>query len=606
MRPRNAADQRPSAPSTAQSLGSDRSVLTGPEPGFSRRRILKRAVGLAAAGAVGGSLLAESQASPALAAGTTEPGAVAPAVVVLTDGPTIAVDASLGNDFRLTLGGDHSMENPINALDGQQIIFQITQASGGPHTLNWGSDYEFSTSLPEPTLSTSAGQTDVLGFVYNAARGTWLLTLVVAGFNPATTTTQPTGMLRLFPSTNGPSTVAGYTGNFGCGVAFEVTTGGCWLEGFWWWVAQNGQSTAAQTFTLFCCYTGGGSPEGVPVPGTSVTSGSLVPGQWNYIELAEPVPLAIGCLYVAATWWDITGEGVNTGFPVTGSEFSSGNPYAAGITNGPLFAFSDTSGTSPSAAINGITLSQGLFTTGGQTQMPNEGYDSSNFWMDVQVTTTAPSGASYRLWPSFPQIAGNVSNDYFEQSFGTEFTLSDACLLNNIWFYSPTSLSSGGPATVLPAQCAIFDVSSQEMIAGTLSNPAQWSGAPGTGWVSCSYDGSVTLPPGDYKVCVFMEAQTAGVITYQENTHYFGTGTGNDDTYFQAGINGITSGPLSSPNCANAAPCVNNGTDGTTIGSPTTGNSTYSTYNAGFIYPDILDSEDNGESRWVDVEVTPT
>ena len=67
--------------------------------------------------------------------------------------------------------------------DGQQIIFQITQGSGGSTTLTWGSGYEFSADLPQPTLSTAAGGLDLLGFIYNAAKGSWLLAAFVDGFS---------------------------------------------------------------------------------------------------------------------------------------------------------------------------------------------------------------------------------------------------------------------------------------------------------------------------------------------------------------------------------------------------------------------------------------
>jgi hypothetical protein len=158
----------------------------GPDSGqaLSRRKIFKGAVGVAAVGA-GGAVLTTAIASPASAAAqatTTEPGAVAPAVVNLTDAATIAVNASLGNDFRVTIAGNRTMGNPANPSEGQQIIFQVTQGSGGSFTLTWGSSYEFSTGLPQPALSTTAGQTDLLGFVYNAANGIWLLAAFVNGF----------------------------------------------------------------------------------------------------------------------------------------------------------------------------------------------------------------------------------------------------------------------------------------------------------------------------------------------------------------------------------------------------------------------------------------
>ena len=151
---------------------------------LSRRNIVKGAVGVAA----GGAMVAQATAAPASAATavgqatTIEPGALAPAVVALTDTATIAVDASLGNDFRVTLNGNRTMGTPSNATGGQQIIFQVTQGAGAPFTLSWGSGYEFSTVLPQPSLSATAGQTDLLGFIYDAGKSRWLLAAFVNGF----------------------------------------------------------------------------------------------------------------------------------------------------------------------------------------------------------------------------------------------------------------------------------------------------------------------------------------------------------------------------------------------------------------------------------------
>jgi hypothetical protein len=150
---------------------------------LTRRTILTTAVSLATVSAAGGSVLTELGASPALAATVTEPGGIAPAVVVLTHAATIAVNASLGNDFRVTIAGNRTIAKPSNPVNGQQIIFQITQGPGGPFTITWGTGYEFSTGQPQPTLSTGAGQTDLLGFIYNAAHGQWLLAAFVNGFS---------------------------------------------------------------------------------------------------------------------------------------------------------------------------------------------------------------------------------------------------------------------------------------------------------------------------------------------------------------------------------------------------------------------------------------
>jgi hypothetical protein len=158
--------------------------MSGPGQALSRRRVFGRVAGVAAVGAAG-AVLTEAIASPARAATAAtivEQGALAPAVVMLTDASTISVDASQGNDFRVTLGASRTMGTPSNPTDGQQIIFQITQGSGGSATITWGTGYEFST-LPQPTLSTAAGETDLLGFIYNSAKSSWLLAAFVNGFS---------------------------------------------------------------------------------------------------------------------------------------------------------------------------------------------------------------------------------------------------------------------------------------------------------------------------------------------------------------------------------------------------------------------------------------
>ena len=108
-------------------------------------------------------------------------GYVAPAVVALTDAATIAVDAALGNDFRVTIGASRLMASPTQGTDGQRITFQITQGSGGSFLVTWGSTYNFG-AAGAPVLSTAAGATDLIGFVYNASRSGWLCAGYALGF----------------------------------------------------------------------------------------------------------------------------------------------------------------------------------------------------------------------------------------------------------------------------------------------------------------------------------------------------------------------------------------------------------------------------------------
>lgn len=102
-----------------------------------------------------------------LLAGFTATGYTAPAVVALTDGATISVNAALGNDFRVTIAGNRTLANPTNLVDGQKLTFQVTQDATGSRTLTYGAAYDFGTA-GAPTLTVTAAKTDLLRFVYNA------------------------------------------------------------------------------------------------------------------------------------------------------------------------------------------------------------------------------------------------------------------------------------------------------------------------------------------------------------------------------------------------------------------------------------------------------
>jgi hypothetical protein len=565
-----------------QEPGSDEPSGPAAVSVVSRRLAFGRMAGIAVVGVAGGAVVDGLVSSPASAATTVETGAVAPTVVVLTDGAQIAVDASEGNDFRVTIAGDRTIATPSNPTDGQKIVFQVTQGGQGSNTLTFASGYEFGAGLPQPMLSTTAGYTDVLGFIYNAAKGSWLFAAYVLGFatpagNPtptptptasATPTPTPTpttspssgpGLYRLFPSTNGPASPVGYGGVFLAGVVFEVTSGGAWLDGYWWWVAASGQPTVAQKFALWQPYS---LNSGALVPNSTVTSGQLAVGQWNYVPLPAPLSLSPGIPYIVAT-------GFTGSFPDGSGQYGSAGAYSAGITQGPLFAYSDRSGTAAAP----LGLPQSVFSTAGSdptASMPNQGSNGDNFWQDLQISTTAPAGASYRLWPNYPMLTTSLNGDNRQQTIGTEFLLSQACTLDNIWFYSPPG------ATVLPSRCAIWQVSTQAVVSGTDQPAPAWSGAAGSGWVSCSYSG-VTLPAGDYKVSIY---SGGGADFYTEQLNYFsGGGPGS--------AAGIVNGPLTAPNAANA-----------------TGQG-QSTYTAGpFAYPNTYDG--SGKNKWVDVQVTPS
>jgi hypothetical protein len=103
-----------------------------------------------------------------------EVSALAPTVVALVDTPTtVGIDASEGNVFALTLGGNRTLSDPLNPTDGQRITYRLTQDATGGRTASWGSAFRFSTAIPAPSLTATAGATDYVDFVYNGAASKW-------------------------------------------------------------------------------------------------------------------------------------------------------------------------------------------------------------------------------------------------------------------------------------------------------------------------------------------------------------------------------------------------------------------------------------------------
>lgn len=88
--------------------------------------------------------------------------------VALTDGVNIAVDASLSNNFKVTLGGNRTLDNPTNLTDGMVLNFVIKQDATGSRTLAYGTKYDFG-SAGTPVLSTGANKIDFISAYYDSA-----------------------------------------------------------------------------------------------------------------------------------------------------------------------------------------------------------------------------------------------------------------------------------------------------------------------------------------------------------------------------------------------------------------------------------------------------
>lgn len=124
-----------------------------------------------------------SQVSAVAKAGDTMGGKLAPKVTVLSQvAGAVAVDASLGNVFTLTLtASGWTISNPSAAVDGEIIRFRLAQDATGGRTVSWDTQYDFGTA-GAPGLTATASKTDVIGFEYNAALTKWCCTGSALGF----------------------------------------------------------------------------------------------------------------------------------------------------------------------------------------------------------------------------------------------------------------------------------------------------------------------------------------------------------------------------------------------------------------------------------------
>lgn len=112
-------------------------------------------------------------------AGDVMTGRLAPRVIALTDAATIAVDASAGNDFRVTLAGNRTLGPPSGGADGQVIHVAVTQDATGGRTLAFDAAYKFGLA-GAPVVTAAAAAADVLAFKLYG--GGWRYLGAAAGF----------------------------------------------------------------------------------------------------------------------------------------------------------------------------------------------------------------------------------------------------------------------------------------------------------------------------------------------------------------------------------------------------------------------------------------
>ena len=84
----------------------------------------------------------------------------------LTDGATIAWDASINQVCSVTLAGNRTMAAPTNQVDGGFYHITVIQDGSGSRTITWNAVFKFPSDTA-PTLTTTASEQDELTFRSN-------------------------------------------------------------------------------------------------------------------------------------------------------------------------------------------------------------------------------------------------------------------------------------------------------------------------------------------------------------------------------------------------------------------------------------------------------
>jgi len=82
----------------------------------------------------------------------------------LSDGANISWDLDDNQSSKVTLGGNRTLDNPTNMVDGGTYVLRVIQDATGSRTLTYGANYKWSGGTA-PTLTTTANAVDIITFI---------------------------------------------------------------------------------------------------------------------------------------------------------------------------------------------------------------------------------------------------------------------------------------------------------------------------------------------------------------------------------------------------------------------------------------------------------
>lgn len=108
-------------------------------------------------------------------------GVMVPRISSPTWAGTVAINWSTADLVRITLQGTTTLTFS-GASDGQKLMLELMQDVNGNRAVTFPASVRYSATIPDITLSTTAYKLDRLGFIYNAAAGTYDLVAMAIGF----------------------------------------------------------------------------------------------------------------------------------------------------------------------------------------------------------------------------------------------------------------------------------------------------------------------------------------------------------------------------------------------------------------------------------------
>jgi hypothetical protein len=127
---------------------------------------------------------ASSDATTSLDTVSSRPYSARLGITSAVTGHTEVPDYNNGSVFDLDLTADVIMSNPQNFPDGRPVIFRVKQGTGGGFVLSFGDKYRGgdTIAIADIIISSVAGKTDYVGFLYNQAADKYDLQQFTQGY----------------------------------------------------------------------------------------------------------------------------------------------------------------------------------------------------------------------------------------------------------------------------------------------------------------------------------------------------------------------------------------------------------------------------------------